>query len=457
MDVEGGRGFCINDYVEPKFYLGAYHYANDRVPSANGVRAPATLEQLRRVLGRTEQLTGPCAVRYPRGGERPCPFTREEENYSFYGESGAETLLVTYGRMSAACIGVAKKAKGCAVLSLLQIRPFDPAVLEFVRGSGRILFVEEGIKTGGAGEHFETFLREAGVEKPYRILAIEDRFVPQGSVAQLLELCGLSEEAILRAVEGEKRGLESSRERAKAVIMAGIVYVNGQKSDKPGMSVPADAEIEVRGKTLPYVSRGGLKLEKGIASFGLALSGLVCMDIGASTGGFTDCMLQNGAAKVYAVDVGYGQLDWKLRCDERVVNLERTNIRYLTEERVPEMLDFASVDVSFISLKLVLPVAYRFLREGGEMLCLVKPQFEAGREKVGKKGVVRERATHLEVVEHAVAFAGEAGFGVRGLDFSPIRGPEGNIEYLMYLKKGADALPIDAAAVVDASHETLCK
>ena len=254
-----------------------------------------------------------------------------------------------------------------------------------------------------------------------------------------------------------ERGLESSRERAKAVIMAGIVYVNGQKSEKPGMSVPSDAEIEVRGKTLPYVSRGGLKLEKGIASFGIALTGKTCMDIGASTGGFTDCMLQNGAEKVYAVDVGYGQLDWKLRCDGRVVNLERTNIRYLTEEQVPELLDFASVDVSFISLKLVLPVAHRFLKEGAEMLCLVKPQFEAGREKVGKKGVVRERATHLEVLEGAVAFAGEAGFGVLGLDFSPIRGPEGNIEYLMYLRKGAEPSPVDPAAVVDASHETLIK
>lgn len=252
-----------------------------------------------------------------------------------------------------------------------------------------------------------------------------------------------------------ERGLEQSRERAKAVIMAGIVYVDGQKSDKPGMSVPVESKIEVRGKTLPYVSRGGLKLEKGIAVFGITLRHLICMDIGASTGGFTDCMLQNGAEKVYAVDVGYGQLDWKLRCNKRVINLERTNIRYITEEQVPEPLDFASVDVSFISLKLVLPVAYRLLRDGAEMLCLIKPQFEAGREKVGKKGVVRERATHLEVILNTLAFTRESGFSIQGLDFSPVKGPEGNIEYLMHIKKGGEDRAVDPEAVVDASHAEL--
>ncbi len=254
-----------------------------------------------------------------------------------------------------------------------------------------------------------------------------------------------------------ERGLFPSREKAKAVIMAGQVYVNHQKADKPGADLPEDAEIEVRGETLAYVSRGGLKLEKAMQVFPIDLQGKCCMDIGASTGGFTDCMLQNGAAKVYAVDVGYGQLAWKLRTDERVVNLERTNIRYVTEEQVPEPVDFLSIDVSFISLKLVLPVAGRLLSEVGQAVCLVKPQFEAGREKVGKNGVVRERKTHIEVVENAAGYARENGFAVCGLDFSPVKGPEGNIEYLMYLKKeGEDRIDAEEIErVVCQSHEQL--
>ncbi len=249
-----------------------------------------------------------------------------------------------------------------------------------------------------------------------------------------------------------------SREKAKAVIMAGQVYINGQKADKPGMDVAEDADIEVRGDTLRYVSRGGLKLEKAMQVWPIVLQDQICMDIGASTGGFTDCMLQNGAAKVYAVDVGYGQLAWKLRNDPRVVNLERTNIRNITREQLPDRIDFISIDVSFISLRLVLPVAAQLLCTEGKAVCLVKPQFEAGREKVGKKGVVRDRATHVEVLVRAVGYALENGFTVHGLDFSPVKGPEGNIEYLMYLQKAADGADLDSKAIetlVARSHDEL--
>ncbi len=234
-----------------------------------------------------------------------------------------------------------------------------------------------------------------------------------------------------------ENGLCRSREMAKSLIMEGKVFINNQRSDKAGDTVSEKDVVELRGETPKYVSRGGLKLEKAMKSFLVELGGKICMDIGASTGGFTDCMLQNGAAKVYSVDVGYGQLAWKLRNDERVVNMERTNIRYVTKEQIGEELDFVSIDVAFISLKLVLPVAHALMREGGELVALIKPQFEAGRDKVGKKGVVRDIAVHKDVVKTIVDFASDNGFEVLGLDFSPIRGPEGNIEYLMYAKKGA--------------------
>ena len=253
-----------------------------------------------------------------------------------------------------------------------------------------------------------------------------------------------------------ERGLQESRQRAQAVIMSGEVFVNGQRVDKPGTAVAEDAQIEIRGGTLAYVSRGGLKLEKAMAAFPIDLHGAVCADIGASTGGFTDCMLQNGAEKVYAVDVGYGQLAWKLRSDPRVVCLERTNARYLTHEQVPDELDFASVDVSFISLKLILPPLNGLLKDGGHAACLVKPQFEAGREKVGKKGVVRDPDVHLEVLEHFLGHAKESSFTVLGLTYSPIRGPEGNIEYLGYLEKGPwQERTFDLKALVEESHQIL--
>ena len=253
-----------------------------------------------------------------------------------------------------------------------------------------------------------------------------------------------------------ERGLLDSRQKAQATIMSGIVFVNGQRVDKVGTAVANDALIEIRGTTLPYVSRGGLKLEKAMQTFPLTLTGKICADIGASTGGFTDCMLQNGAKKVYAVDVGYGQLDWKLRNDARVVCMERTNARYLTHEEIPEELDFASVDVSFISLKLIFPALYGLLREGGEIACLIKPQFEAGRAKVGKKGVVRDPAVHLEVLEHFLIHAKENHFTVLGITYSPIRGPEGNIEYLGFLRKSEEPdAAVDLQAIVEASHTAL--
>ena len=253
-----------------------------------------------------------------------------------------------------------------------------------------------------------------------------------------------------------ERGLLDSRQKAQATIMSGIVFVNGQRVDKVGTAVSNDALIEIRGTTLPYVSRGGLKLEKAMQTFPLTLTGKICADIGASTGGFTDCMLQNGAKRVYAVDVGYGQLDWKLRNDVRVVCMERTNARYLTHEEIPEELDFASVDVSFISLKLIFPALYGLLREGGEIACLIKPQFEAGREKVGKKGVVRDPAVHLEVLEHFLIHAKENHFTVLGITYSPIRGPEGNIEYLGFLRKSEEPdAAVDLQAIVEASHTAL--
>ena len=253
-----------------------------------------------------------------------------------------------------------------------------------------------------------------------------------------------------------QHGLTQSRERAKALIMSGIVFVNEQKVDKAGEMIKEDAKVEVRGHDIGYVSRGGLKLEKAMAEFPIELNGCICGDIGASTGGFTDCMLQNGASKVYSVDVGYGQLAWKLREDPRVVCMERTNARYLTHEQIPDELDFASIDVSFISLKLILPAVANVLKVGGYVVSLVKPQFEAGREKVGKKGVVRDPVVHKEVLEHYLEHAREAGFGVLGLTYSPIRGPEGNIEYLGFLQKGAETTAsFDLDALVEESHQTL--
>ena len=251
-------------------------------------------------------------------------------------------------------------------------------------------------------------------------------------------------------------GYTESRERAKTTIMSGLVFVNGQRADKPGMPVAPDSKIEVRGEAIPFVSRGGFKLDKALKVFPVDPAGKNCIDCGASTGGFTDVLLQHGAAKVYAVDVGYGQLAWKLRNDPRVINLERTNLRYVTAEQIPERLDLAVMDVSFISIKLVLPTVRELLLPGADLICLIKPQFEAGREEVGKKGVVRDSAVHCQVIHSILDFAPQIGLSVMGLDYSPIKGPEGNIEYICHMKNGSFEGPtLDVEAIVNASHEAL--
>lgn len=253
-------------------------------------------------------------------------------------------------------------------------------------------------------------------------------------------------------------GLTESRERAKTTVMSGLVYVNGQKADKPGMQVAPDVKVEVRGDALPYVSRGGFKLEKALSVFPVDPTGLVCIDCGASTGGFTDVLLKNGASKVYAVDVGYGQLAWSLRNDARVVSMERTNVRYLTPEQIPEPLDLAVMDLSFISVRLILPAVYPLLKDNAAVVCLIKPQFEAGREEVGKKGVVRDRSVHLSVLNTFLDFVPTVGFTTLGLDYSPIKGPEGNIEYLAYLRKGSyPAAELNPVQIVEQSHANLEK
>jgi len=259
-----------------------------------------------------------------------------------------------------------------------------------------------------------------------------------------------------------RQGLAPSREKAKAIIMTGNVFVDGQREDKAGAAFDEEkVRIEVKGAAQKYVSRGGLKLEKAVECFEVSLTDRICMDVGSSTGGFTDCMLQNGAQKVYAVDVGYGQLAWALRSDPRVVCLERTNARYLTREHLPDPLDFASIDVSFISLGLILPALRPLLKEGGQVAALIKPQFEAGKDKVGKKGVVREPEIHKEVIEKIIDFADSIGFSVQGLSFSPIKGPEGNIEYLVHLKKcegcGALSDQVDIEGTAGQAFETLAK
>ena len=262
-----------------------------------------------------------------------------------------------------------------------------------------------------------------------------------------------------------QKGFLESREKAKRVIMAGLVFVDGQRVDKAGTPVQEDAQILVKGDSCPFVSRGGMKLDKAMNTFDIDLKGAVCADMGASTGGFTDCMLQRGAAKVYAMDVGYGQLDWKLRSDERVVNMEKTNIRYLDKSLIEEEIDFVSIDVSFISLTLILPVAYDIMRYGAGLVCLIKPQFEAGREQVGKKGIVRDPGVHRQVIEKVADFSAGLGFDVLGLTFSPMTGAKGNIEYLLYMKKtdrkeeGAEAIshPLPVEEIIGEAHRLLVK
>ena len=421
------------------------------------------------------------AVRYPRGGEAELPedFTPSFGTYDIYGNENADITIVTYGRLfghaAKAVNELKEKNISVKVLKLNCIKPIDKEAVEAVINSSYIFFYEEGVRSGGTGEKLAATLLEHNYKGRYKLTAVEDCFVKQATVESQIKSNHLDCESmiddILKEVEllSDKlrldmvltqRGLAASREKAKALIMAGQVYVNGQKELKAGTAVKPDDSVEVRGSQNPFVSRGGLKLQKAAQNFDISLENCICMDIGASTGGFTDCMLSHGAKKVYAIDVGYGQLAWKLRTDERVVNMERTNFRYVTHEQIPEEIDFASVDVSFISLKIILPVLRELLKNDGEAVCLIKPQFEAGREKIGKKGVVRDPEVHIEVVKTITAFALECGFGIKNLDFSPIKGPEGNIEYLIHIFKTdepEDTSNVTPEDLVKMSHSALDK
>lgn len=343
-----------------------------------------------------------------------------------------------------------------------------------------IVTMEENVGLGGFGDTVCQYADDSQLDVKVLNIALPDDYVEHGNVSILKKKKELTQQVwqtecyhfiqIYRGKRYGKRkiGCSSCEQRtgcfkgkAKAVIMSGCVYVDGQKEDKAGSTFPEEAQIEVRGNTLKYVSRGGLKLEKAMENFDVTLEGKVCMDVGSSTGGFTDCMLQNGAVKVYAVDVGHGQLAWKLRNDERVVCMEKTNIRYVTPEDIADKIQFSSIDVSFISLTKVLGPVKALLAKDGQIVCLIKPQFEAGREKVGKHGVVRDPAVHLEVINMVIDFAVSIGFEIKNLTFSPVKGPEGNIEYLLHLQNHAEGtyeeVPVDASAVVEEAHAALDK
>ena len=412
------------------------------------------------------------AVRYSRGGEGAYQGSVPVEPATLL-RTGADITLAGYGMMLNQLLDCADRlARNGIQAEVVKLNTITPIPLErltaSVQKTGRLLVAEDSAAAGGVGQRIAAGLFDAGIQ--VRGLALANTghaFVTHGTVPQLQRLCGLDgahwRSAVMANVKKRldvllvERGLAESRQRAQAVIMSGQVYVREQKVDKAGTQVEENAPIEVRGQALAYVSRGGLKLEKALKTFsGIRLKGVHAIDAGASTGGFTDCMLQNGAEKVYAVDVGYGQLAWSLRSDPRVVCMERTNVRYLTAEQIPEPLDFGTVDVSFISLKLILPALRGILKPDGQVVCLVKPQFEAGREKVGKKGVVRDPAVHLEVLRQFLQNAHEADFTVKGMTFSPIRGPEGNIEYLGHLCVGAgEPWNGDLSALVEASHGAL--
>ena len=381
---------------------------------------------------------GLVSVRYPRGGElyRPDDFTHESVDFDIYGSEDCDMLIVTYGRLFSYALRakerLANEGIEVCILKLCRIKPINRKAIDFAAGFGKVWFFEEGILNGGIARTFSDMLNLCGFEGSYHIRAIRDGFVKQMSVDEALHMLRLDSDGM----------------------------VDNQKADKCGTSYDENVSLEVRGSVLSYVSRGGLKLEKAIKNFDLDLNGKIAMDIGASTGGFTDCMLQNGAKKVYSIDVGYGQLAWKLRTDERVVNLERTNMRKVTREQVPDDINFFSVDVSFISLRLILPVARELLSENAEAVCLIKPQFEAGREKVGKKGVVRDPQVHIEVVRGIYDFVLQNGFDVLNLDYSPIKGPEGNIEYLIHLRKSDEPksyTEVTPEQLVASSHAELDK
>ena len=411
------------------------------------VYSPSTYTELKHAFIRAiYHSNGVVAIRYPRGTEKPVPESNDLsfEPFAVYGRDDSDTFIVTYGRIySYACSAadeLISRGYNVSVLKLNRIKPISEDAVKKVLSCKKVFFFEEGIKAGGIGSVFSEMMTEKGFKGNFDLTAVDNEFVKHAAVSALLSEYSLDENGMIKT------------------IMAGQVFVNGQKALKSGQNVKEDDQIEVRGEKMPFVSRGGYKLDKAVKAFDLSLQDKICMDIGASTGGFTDCMLQNGAAKVFSVDVGYGQLAWKLRTDERVVNMERTNFRYLTIDDIGTKLDFASVDVSFISLKIILPVLFELLNDGGEAVCLIKPQFEAGRDKVGKKGVVRDKETHAEVIKTITDFAFDTGFSVVGLDFSPIKGPEGNIEYLMYLRKeqnNINAVKGKESEVAELSHNTL--
>ena len=448
-------------------------------------------------------FSGPIALRYPRGEA----YTGLEDHREpiRYGkaevlEEGKEIALLAVGNMVKIAVRVRELLKeqgyDVTLVNMRFVKPFDTALVqELSRSHSLLVTMEENIRNGGFGEQVASFVMEEELPARVQIVALPNRFVHQGSVASQMKETGIDADSVAEKVlkkyrrngsapeeeNGRKAEERLSRtdERAFGRIAGtkrnGPVQRKGEghdygRRDSRGrrargqgrIMFPETVTITQKGRPLPYVSRGGLKLEKAMTHFGLELDGKICMDVGASTGGFTDCMLQNGAAKVYAVDVGHGQLDWKLRNDERVVCMERTNIRYVTPEDIQEPVQFVSIDVSFISLTKVLLPVRGLMEENAQMTALIKPQFEAGREKVGKKGVVRDPAVHLEVIWQVIRYAQSISFGVRHLEFSPIKGPEGNIEYLIHLVRLPDGVteedvPVQPEEVVRQAHDTLDK
>ena len=446
------------------------------------VCAPKNLWELQDMLEFAVRYDGPFAVRYPRG--QAYRGLREFRAPVEYGKGEmifeeSEYALLAVGSMVSTAEHIREKWKAegrpCTLANARFVKPVDTVLIDrLAEKHDKFVTLEENVLQGGFGLQVTAYIHQHYPHIKVLNIALPDAYVEHGNVSKLREALGIDSDSVVKKMKAfleaamkerldvllVKRNLAESREKAKAVIMSGIVYVDGQKEDKAGASFEDSVNIEVRGNTLPYVGRGGLKLEKAVKSFHISLEGKVCMDVGASTGGFTDCMLQNGAAKVYSVDVGHGQLDWKLRNDPKVVCMERTNIRYVKPEDIGEQLDFVSIDVSFISLEKVLGPVKALMKEEGRAVCLIKPQFEAGREKVGKKGVVRDRSVHEEVIEKVILFAVGLGFEVLDLEFSPIKGPEGNIEYLLYLQnhKEGETFPqikVNPEKIVEEAHKNL--
>ena len=456
------------------------------------ILAPKNRWELEDMMAFAVAHNGPIAIRYPRGVvyegletyRDPISLGKSE---AIYQESDIAILSVGHMMETSEKVYDDLKAKGyrCSLINSRFIKPIDTAMLDTLLENHQLLVtIEDAVICGGFGESVESYVSKRNPQARVLVNGVPDQYVEHGNIPTLRKSIGLDADSIVAKIESGtkdvnssnmslgdtmkerldvllvKRNLTESREKAKAIIMSGNVFVEGQREDKAGSTFSDEVQIEIKGHTLPYVSRGGLKLEKAVANFDVLLQDKVCTDVGSSTGGFTDCMLQNGARKVFAIDVGRGQLAWKLRQDERVVCMEKTNIRYVTPEDLGEPIDFSSIDVSFISLTKVLLPIRNYLKEDGQIVALIKPQFEAGREKVGKKGVVRDKSTHYEVIEMVLSYAVSIGFSVLNLDFSPIKGPEGNIEYLAHLQKSNEAktladVKLDWKQVVEAAFDTL--